>query len=30
VMLMGGVFGVWSKAGTGTRVTFSCPVEKGA
>jgi signal transduction histidine kinase len=30
VMLMGGAFDVWSRAGTGTRVTFSCPVEKGA
>ena len=30
VMLMGGAFAVWSRAGMGTRVTFSCPVEKGA
>jgi signal transduction histidine kinase len=30
VLLMGGVLEVWSRAGTGTRVTFSCLVEKGA
>jgi len=30
VILMGGVFDVWSREGKGTRITVSCPVEKGA
>jgi len=29
VRMMGGVFGLWSRAGEGTRITFSLPVEQG-